>query len=85
MPSLGHLTELAEGALMLAVVLSLPVVGVAALIGLVVAAFQAVTQLQDPTIAHLPRLLVVALVLALAAPWMGAQISAFAVQAFSGG
>lgn len=85
MPSLGHLTELAEGALMLAVVLSLPVVGVAALVGLVVAAFQAVTQLQDPTIAHLPRLLVVALVLALAAPWMGSQISAFAVQAFSGG
>jgi type III secretion HrpO family protein len=84
-PSLGHLTELAEGALMLAVVLSLPVVGVAALVGLVVAAFQAVTQLQDPTLSHLPRLLVVALVLALAAPWMGAQISAFAVQAFSGG
>jgi type III secretion HrpO family protein len=85
MPSLGHLTELAESALMLAVMLSLPVVGLAALVGLLVAAFQAVTQLQDPTIAHLPRFLVVALVLAVVAPWMGSQISAFAVQAFSGG
>jgi type III secretion HrpO family protein len=85
MPSLGDLTELAQSALMLAVVLSLPVVGLAALVGLLVAAFQAVTQLQDPTIAHLPRFLVVAVVLAIVGPWMGSQIGAFAVQAFSGG
>jgi flagellar biosynthesis protein FliQ len=52
---------------------------------LIVAALQAVTQLQDPTIAHLPRLLVVALALALLGPWMGEQIAAFALQAFSGG
>ncbi len=85
MPSLGHLTELAQSALLLAVAVSLPVVGVAALVGLLVAAIQAVTQLQDPTIAHLPRLLVVALVLALTGPWMGQQIAAFAEVAFSGG
>jgi len=80
-----RLTELAESSLLLAVALSLPVVGLAALIGLIVAAFQAVTQLQDPTIAHLPRFLVVALVLVVAGPWMGAEISAFAIQVFSGG
>lgn len=70
---------------MLSVLLTLPVVGLAAVVGLLVAAFQAVTQLQDPTIAHLPRFLAVALVLAIVAPWMGAQISAFAEQAFTGG
>jgi len=85
MASLEHLTELAGSALMLSVLLTLPVVGLAAVVGLLVAAFQAVTQLQDPTIAHLPRFLAVALVLAIVAPWMGAQISAFAVQAFTGG
>lgn len=85
MPSLGHLTELAQTALLLAVAISLPVVGVAAVVGLLVAALQAVTQLQDVTIAHLPRFLVVALALALAGPWMGEQVAAFAVQAFGGG
>jgi type III secretion HrpO family protein len=85
MPSLGHLTELAQSALLLSVAVSLPVVGVAAIVGLVIAALQAVTQLQDPTIAHLPRLLVVAIALAIAGPWMGAQIAAFALVAFSGG
>jgi len=84
-PSLGHLTELAQTALLLAVAISLPVVGVAAVVGLLVAALQAVTQLQDVTIAHLPRFLVVALALALAGPWMGEQVAAFAVQAFGGG
>lgn len=85
MPSLSHLTELAQTALLLAVALSLPVVGVAAVVGLLVAALQAVTQLQDATIAHLPRFLVVALALALTGPWMGEQIAAFALQVFGGG
>ncbi len=85
MPSLSHLTELAQTALLLAVAVSLPVVGIAAVVGLLVAALQAVTQLQDATIAHLPRFLVVALALALAGPWMGEQIAAFALQAFGGG
>lgn len=85
MPSLGHLTELAEASLLLVVAVSLPVVGLSALVGLIVAAVQAVTQLQDPTIAHLPRFLVVALALVVAGPWMGAQIAAFAIQAFTGG
>jgi type III secretion HrpO family protein len=83
--AVSDLTELAQTALLLAVAVSLPVVGVAAVIGLLVAALQAVTQLQDATIAHLPRFLVVALALALAGPWMGEQIAAFAVQAFGGG
>ncbi|HVJ20204.1 MAG TPA: type III secretion system export apparatus subunit SctS [Polyangiaceae bacterium] len=85
MHSLSDLTELAQTALLLAVAVSLPVVGIAAVVGLLVAALQAVTQLQDATIAHLPRFLVVALALALAGPWMGEQIASFALQAFGGG
>jgi flagellar biosynthesis protein FliQ len=58
---------------------------VAALIGLVVAALQAATQIQDVTIAHLPRLVAVALALVVIGPWMGAQIAAFAARVFLGG
>lgn len=70
---------------MLAVAVSLPVVGVAALAGLIVALFQAATQVQDFTLAHLPRVVVVAIVLAWTSPWMGTQIAAFATRVFSGG
>jgi type III secretion HrpO family protein len=85
MPSLPDLTATAQEALFLAIAVSLPVVGVAALAGLLVAIFQAATQVQDITLAHLPRLLVVAVVLAVAGPWMGAQIAAFAARVFVGG
>jgi type III secretion protein S len=83
MPPLAELTSLAESALVLTIALSLPAIGVAAIVGLVVAALQAVTQLQDSTLAHLPRLLAVAVVLAFTAPWMGSELAAFAVDAFT--
>ena len=41
-------------------------------------------QIQDITIAHLPRLLAVAVSLALLGPWKGRQIAAFAERAFLG-
>lgn len=85
MPSLEGLTALAQEALVLSIAVSLPVVGVAALVGLVVAALQAATQIQDVTLAHLPRLVAVALALVLLGPWIGAQIAAFAARVFQGG
>ena len=48
------------------------------IVGLLVAALQAATQIQDPTISHLPRVLAVAAALALLAPWMGKEIATFA-------
>jgi len=85
MPSGSALAALGQEALLLAVAVSLPVVAVAALVGLLVAVLQAATQVQDATLGHLPRLLVVAVVLALMAPWMGSEIAAFALRAFHGG
>jgi type III secretion HrpO family protein len=79
------LTQLAQEALILSVLLSLPVVGLAAVVGLLVAVFQAATQVQDITLSHLPRLVVVAVGLALLGPWMGAQIALFATRVFAGG
>jgi type III secretion HrpO family protein len=83
--TLEGLTELGREALVLSLLVSLPVVALAALVGLIVAVLQAATQVQDVTLAHLPRLVVVALALALLAPWMGSQIAQFATRAFLGG
>jgi flagellar biosynthesis protein FliQ len=85
MPNVGELTSLAQEALLLSVIVSLPVVAIAALIGLIVAVFQAATQVQDFTLAHLPRLIVVSLALVISGPWIGAQIAAFAARVFAGG
>jgi type III secretion HrpO family protein len=84
MPALGDLTTLGQQALLLSVAVALPVVGAAALIGLVVSVLQAATQIQDHTLGHLPRLLVVVAALVAAGPWIGSQIAEFALRAFGG-
>jgi len=84
MPALGDLTSLGQQALLLSVAVALPVVGAAALIGLVVSVLQAATQIQDHTLGHLPRLVVVVAVLVAAGPWIGSQIAEFALRAFGG-
>lgn len=81
--SLPHLVDFAQQALLLAALVSLPVVGVAAIVGLLVAAIQAAAQIQDPTISHLPRVLAVIAALVVAGPWMGHQIAAFAERAIT--
>ena len=74
------LLEHGQLALVLSLAVALPVLAVAALVGLVVAALQAATQIQDPTIAHLPRLLAVVAALVVLGPWMGSQIGGFATR-----
>lgn len=78
----SSLVEYAQQALVLATLVSLPVIGVAALVGLLVAAIQAASQIQDPTIAHLPRVLAVTGALVVLGPWIGMQIAAFAERVF---
>ncbi len=72
------LLEQARGAIALSLAVALPVLAVAAIVGLVVAALQAASQVQDPTIAHLPRLIAVIVALVVMGPWMGSQIASFA-------
>jgi type III secretion HrpO family protein len=79
----GSLVHGAQQALLVVVAVSLPVLAIAAAVGLVIAALQAATQIQDPTLAHLPRLLVVIAALAILGPWMGHTIGSFAAQMFS--
>lgn len=79
----ANLTLLTQNALWLAVVLSLPVVIVASVVSLLVAVFQAATQVQDATIAHLPRFVATAVALAVTGGWISQEISNFAAQIFS--
>jgi type III secretion HrpO family protein len=80
-----ELVHLAREALLLALLVSLPVVAAAALVGLITSLLQAAAQIQDFTLSHLPRLIAVTVVLALLGPWMGAQVAGFAARVFVGG
>jgi type III secretion HrpO family protein len=79
----ANLTQLAQNALWLTLALSLPVVGVAAIVSLVMALLQAATQVNDATIAHLPRFIAVAVVLAMTGGYIGQEITQFASTVFS--
>jgi flagellar biosynthesis protein FliQ len=81
---LAELIALAQQALLLSLLVSLPVLVVAAAIGLLSAIFQAATQVQDAALAHLPKFVAVTIALALVGPWMGRQVLGFAVRAFVG-
>ena len=61
---LDDLVSLAQQGLLLALVVSLPVLGVAAVIGLVSAIFQAATQVHDAALGHFPKFVAVTIALA---------------------
>jgi flagellar biosynthetic protein FliQ len=50
--------------------LSLPVLGASLVVGLLVSVFQAVTQLQEPTLTFIPKILAVVVVVVFMGPWM---------------
>ncbi len=61
---------LGTSALELTLTLSAPLLLAALITGVVVGAFQAATQINEMTLSFIPKLLVLALVMAMAGPWM---------------
>jgi flagellar biosynthesis protein FliQ len=64
------IVDLARNAIMLALLIAGPMLIVALLVGLVVSVLQAVTQIQEQTLAFVPKLVGVSVVFLLALPWV---------------
>ena len=64
------IVDLARNAMLMALALAAPMLLVALGIGLLVSLLQAVTQIQEQTLAFVPKLMGVALVFLLGLPWM---------------
>ncbi len=64
----------------LALLLSLPVIAASLVIGIIVAVFQAVTQLNEPTLNFAPRILASGIILVLLGPWMLNKLFSFTYQ-----
>jgi flagellar biosynthetic protein FliQ len=59
-----------QEALIMLLMVASPVLGVVLLVGLVVSLFQAVTQINEATLAFVPKLISALAVLAMGGPWM---------------
>lgn len=59
-----------QEALLMLLMVSAPVLGAVLLVGLLVSLFQAVTQINEATLAFVPKLVAAMAVFALAGPWM---------------
>jgi flagellar biosynthetic protein FliQ len=68
---------LAERLLWTGVLVCAPILGFSMLVGLGVSILQAVTQIQEASIAFVLKLLAIVIVLLLLGPWMLAQITEF--------
>ncbi len=76
-PALLHV---AREALVVALLVSAPPLAAALAVGAVTGVLQAATQVQEPTIGVVPRLVAVLLALAVTAPWIGARVARFAAE-----
>jgi type III secretory pathway component EscS len=74
------LLHVGREALLVALLVSVPPLGAALLVGAVTGVLQAATQVQEPSVGVVPRLAAVLGALALTAPWIGARVARFAAE-----
>ena len=78
-----YAVELACGAIITALKLSLPMLLVGLVVGFIVSLFQAVTQIQEQTLTFVPKILSVGGTLFILMPWMLTELSEFTHDVFS--
>lgn len=62
--------SMGQDALWMMLLISTPVLGIILIVGLLVSLFQAVTQINEATLAFVPKLIAAMAVFAIAGPWM---------------
>jgi flagellar biosynthetic protein FliQ len=74
--------KLGQDALRTMALLSAPILISTLVIGLAVSVFQALTQINEATLTFIPKMIVVALVIVIAGPWMLDVMSHYTTQLF---
>jgi flagellar biosynthesis protein FliQ len=69
--------SLTMDAMQLALKVALPLLLVGLVVGLAISVFQAITQIQEQTLAFIPKVLAMIAVIAIAGPWMLGQLEAY--------
>jgi flagellar biosynthetic protein FliQ len=70
-------------ALIVALMISTPILMVGLVIGLLVSLFQAVTQIQEQTLSFVPKIIAMGICTVLIVPWVGLRLIEFAERMFA--
>jgi flagellar biosynthesis protein FliQ len=78
----GQLMDIASQAMLMTAKLALPFLLGCLVVGLVVSLFQSVTQIQEMTLTFVPKLIVIAIIFAVAGHWMLGQMVGYTQQLY---
>ena len=79
----GQVMELMQSALLVALKLTAPLLLISIVIGLIVAIFQAATQIHEQTLTFVPKVLAIALLLLAMGSWMMTTMGEFVSSLFT--
>ncbi len=66
----GFILTLAQRTMIVVLQVCTPILGLSLLLGLIISIFQAITQIQDVTLAFVPKIIAVAVAIVVFGPWM---------------
>ncbi len=81
--SIGEVISLMRGAVTQIITIIAPILGLALIVGLIVAILQAVTSIQEQTLTFLPKLIVILLMVALLGGFIFSNLSEYTVALFN--
>ena len=80
----GQAIEMIRETLLLMLMLSLPILGAALFVGLLISIAQAVTQVQEQTLSFVPKIVGMGLMAIAVIPWIVMKILDFSMRMFGG-
>ncbi|MDP9173026.1 MAG: flagellar biosynthesis protein FliQ [Planctomycetota bacterium] len=80
--SLEQATDLIRNTLLMALLISAPMLVIGLLVGIVVSLLQAVTQIQEQTLSFIPKIVSMVAAAIVLMPWMCHRLMAYAVTMF---
>jgi flagellar biosynthetic protein FliQ len=78
----GVVVDLTMRTLELSLKIALPLLLAGLVVGLIVSVFQAVTQIQEMTLAFIPKILAIVLVIVVAGPWMLGELQGYTIELY---
>ena len=81
--SLDDATELVRQTLVLALIVSAPMLAIGLVVGIIVSLLQAVTQIQEQTLTFVPKIVAMMAAAILLMPWIGHRVIEYAAEMFS--
>ncbi|NWF38774.1 flagellar biosynthesis protein FliQ [Mariprofundus sp. NF] len=75
--------QIGSEAIKMVLLIAMPMLGVALVVGIAISLFQAVTQIQEMTLTFVPKIIAVFVAIIIAAPWMTERMVTFTQNLFA--